>query len=353
MTVGVRERLGRRMLRPLRQPRRAQIVGVFLGVVAVALLLLWQARNLADYDENLALNMGADIVGALLTIFLITPILRRAQGGRVREHVRLDYEWYTEQVSGATSVVKLLDTFSNILDQPVTRRFLRSVEGAIERSAYVQILLLDPDSLAVQQRERELGDRPGHADVRREILRNLRTLDAFEHALSDKQRRRFEVRLYNASAGVTLYRWDDKVLVSFLTVGRLSGQGPQLEVTVASPLGGFVEQRFEELWHFSKPMDQFMHLPLTLVEADGSARELTCRFVAHEGRHYVMDQHVVTEMARRRDGRLEAFCRPEPAVRYEPVLVDDREIELWTVLREQYAEKYDGRGAAFVLLKPL
>jgi hypothetical protein len=346
-------RFGRRLLRPLRQPRRAQIVAVFLGVVALAVLLLWYARRIADYDENFALNMGADIVGALLTIFLITPILRRAQGGRVREHVRLDYDWYTEQVSGATSVVKLLDTFSNILDQPVTRRFLRAVEGAIERSAYVQILLLDPDSLAVQQREHELGDQPGQADVRREILRNLRTLDAFAHALTDKQRRRFEVRLYNASAGVTLYRWDDKVLVSFLTVGRLSGQGPQLEVTVASPLGGFVEQRFEELWHFSKPMDQFMHLPVTLIEGDGSARDLTCRFVALEGRHYVMDQHVVTEMARRRDGRLEAFFRSDTTVRYEPLLVDDRDAELSTLLRERYAEKYDGRGGAFVLLQPL
>ncbi len=353
MAVVVRDRWWRRLSRPLRQPRRTQIIGVFLGVTAVAVLLIWYAHPIADYNENFALNMGADIVGALLTIFLITPILRRAQGGRVREHVRLDYDWYTEQVSGATSAVKLLDTFSNILDQPVTRRFLRALEGAIDRSAYVQILLLDPDSLAVVQRERELGDRPGQADVRREILRNLRTLDAFEHALADRHRRRFEVRLYNASAGVTLYRWDDKVLVSFLTVGRLSGQGPQLEVTVASPLGGFVEQRFEELWHFSKPMDQFMHLPVTLVEADGATRDLTCRFVAHEGHQYVMDQQVVTEMARRRDGSLQAYCRGEVAVRYEPVVVDDRDADLTSLLRELYVEKYDGRGGAFVLLKPL
>jgi hypothetical protein len=50
---------------------------------------------------------------------------------------------------------------------------------------------------------------------------------------------------------------------------------------------------------------------------------------------------------------LQAYCRGEVETRYEPVVVDDRDADLTTLLRERYVEKYDGRGGAFVLLRPL
>jgi hypothetical protein len=345
MVHGVRQRV----VRSFRQPRRRQIIAVVLGTVAVAGLLLWRARGVEHYEQNLALNVGADIVGALVTIFLISPILRRAQGGRVREHIRLDYDWFSEQVSAAALSVKVLDTFSNLLDSPVNARFFAAVRSAVDRRAYVHILLLDPESLAVAQRASELGEMPGGADVRREILRNLRALHEFSKRLTDAQRRRFEVRLYSASAGITLYRWDDKVLVSFLTLGRLSGQGPQLEVAVASPLGGFVEQRFDELWRYSTPMMHFMSMPVTLVEPDGALREFACRYVLHDDEIYLIDHVLVAELARRRAEPVEAYCRAETAVRYELGVAEDG--VLLATLRELYAEKYDGTASAFIHLK--
>jgi hypothetical protein len=341
----------RRLLAPFRQPRRPQTLTVLAGLAALSVFLLWQSAGIDHYRQNLALNVGADIIGAIVTIFLITPLITRAQEGRVREHARLDYEWFTDQVYGATSCVKLLDTFSNLLDQPVTDRFFRALELAIGRQAYVQILLLDPDSLAVALRAQEVGDAPGSADFRREIMRNLRTLHAFQRRLTAAQRRHFEVRLYSASAGVTLYRWDDKALVSFLSVGRLSGQGVQLEVTVGSPLGMFVEQRFEELWSQSEPMDRFMRLPVTLVEADGSQREFASRFVVIDGVLYIVDHDVVSHMARRRVGELNAYCRADPNVRYELIVVDDNP-DLYVLLGDHFADKYDMPGSTFVWLRP-
>jgi hypothetical protein len=325
---------------------------VLVGLAGLSVFLLWQSAGIDHYRQNLALNVGADIIGAIITIFVITPLISRAQDGRVREHARLDYEWFTDQVHGATSCVKLLDTFSNLLDQPVTDRFFRAVRLAIGRQADVQILLLDPDSLAVTLRAQELGETPGRSNVRREIMRNLRALQAFERGLAGEQRRHFEVRLYSASAGVTLYRWDDKALVSFLSVGRLSGQGGQLEVTAGSPLGTFVEQRFEELWHQSKPMDQFMRLPVTLVEADGSRREFASPFVVVDDALYVVDHDVVSHMARRRMGELNAYCRTDSDTRYELIVVDD-DADLFAQLGDHFAEKYDMRGSTFVWLRPL
>ena len=352
MAARLPRRTIRMLLSPFRQPRRPHALTAVAGLSAVAVFLLWQSVGIDHYGQNLALNVGADIVGAIVTIFVITPLISRAQDGRVREHARLDYEWFADQVYGATSAVKLLDTFSNLLDQPVTDRFFRAVELAIDRQAHVQILLLDPDSLAVTLRAQELGDLPGHTDIRREIMRNLRTLHEFEHRLTEAQCRRFDVRLYSASAGVTLYRWDDKALVSFLTVGRLSGQGVQLEVTVGSPLGVFVEQRFDELWRQGKPMDQFLRLRMTLVEPDGSHRDFVSPFVVVDGTRYVVDHDVVSHMARRRAGELNAFCRAEPHTTYELVVVDD-DHNLRAELGDQFADKYDTRGSTFVWLRPV
>jgi hypothetical protein len=352
-------RFFRRLAAALRRPRRPQTLMVLFGLLLVSVFLLWQSAGIPQYKQNLALNVGADIIGATVTIFFITPLITRAQEGRVREHSRLDYEWYTDQVFGATNNVKVLDTFSNLLDHPATVRFFQAARQALGRQARVQFLLLDPDSLAVSMRAQELGEAPiaahplegtGTADVRREIMRNMRTLDEFQRRLREEQKRLFEVRLYSASAGITLYRWDDRALASFLSIGRLSGQGIQLEVTISSPLGMFLEQRFDELWLQSKPMERFMRLNVTLVEPDGTSHDFATPFVTVDGQRYLTDVGVVSHMARRRDGTLSAYCRPDPATRYEPVMVDDPDLR--TLVAGEYAEKYNASASTFVLLRP-
>jgi hypothetical protein len=175
-------------------------MAVLAGLMAVAVLLLGLGRGLNQYYQNVVINLGADLVGAIVTIFVITPIVRRASEGRVREHPRLDYAWYVDRVAGATSAVRIIDTFSNLLDGPHTAHFFRAVELALERQAVVQILLLDPDSLAARQRAHELDD----PDVYREIMRNLRVLYDFRNTvLPASLGRNFSVRMYTASPSIT------------------------------------------------------------------------------------------------------------------------------------------------------
>jgi hypothetical protein len=72
---------------------------------------------------------------------------------------------------------------------PLWRPTVGAADNALERQAVVQILLLDPDSLATVQRARELDD----PDVYHEIMRNLRVLREFREggAVRRTQRRRF------------------------------------------------------------------------------------------------------------------------------------------------------------------
>ncbi|KUL26050.1 hypothetical protein ADL12_33170 [Streptomyces regalis] len=319
-------------------------------LTACATLLLWHSKGMDNYDENLALNLGTDILGVVVTVFVIGPLISRAQEGRVREHHRLDYEWFAAQVHGTTSNVKVLDTFSNLFGPQFSERFFRAVRAATAHGARVQILLLDPDSLAVILRGRELGERS--ADIRRDILRNLRTLDRFAQRLDDNARQFLEVRLCSTSPGVTLYRWDERCLVSFLTVGRLSGEGVQLEVAVRSPLGTFVEQRFDELWQQGKPMERFTRMPVTLVDTGNGRREFTCQFVSVDDSLYISGPDLVTYLARHHLDQLSAFSDALTAPGAHELIVVDDESDLHAQLIQHFTEKYDASTTAFVQLRP-
>jgi hypothetical protein len=323
---------------------------VLVLLAACAALLLGRSVGMDNFGENLALNLGTDIVGVVITVFVIGPLISRAQEGRVREHTRLDYEWFGAQVYGATSNVKVLDTFSNLFGPQFSERFYRGVRAATTHGARVQILLLDPDSLAVILRGRELGERS--ADIRRDILRNLRTLHDFARRLDLNSRQFLEVRLCSTSPGVTLYRWDERCLVSFLTVGRLSGEGGQLEVAARSPLGTFVEQRFDELWQQGKPMERFTHLLVTLVDSAAVRREFTCQFVSVEDCLYVSGPDLVTYLARHRLDELTAYSDGLSIPGAHQVFVVDDESELHGQLIQHFTEKYDASASAFVELRP-
>jgi hypothetical protein len=346
-------RFTRRVTRLATQPRRWQTVTTMCGLLAVsALLLIGGGRHQQNYLEALELNVGADLVGALVTIFLITPIIRLAQIGRVREHAYLNYAWYTARAAGATRSIRLLDTFSTLLDGDSSARFFRGLNRVMDREGSVQILLLDPDSLAVTLRTRELDRSTEHTDVHREIVRNLRALHRFEQQLAPHKRRLFEVRLYSASAGVTLYQWDNRALVSFLSIGRLSGQGAQLEVLMGSQVGSFVDQRFTELWQISRPMDRFLQSRVTLVDADGLRRDFACQYVDNEGARYVVHTEVLAYMARLRQGDLVAHIEDDQARPLRLRLVDD-DSELHVNLTDRFMVKYGTELSPIIWLSPV
>jgi hypothetical protein len=325
------------LLDQLLRARTLAALAVFAGLSAALLLA---ARGAMQYRQNLALNLAAEFLGAFVILFALTPILRRAQQGGVREHRRLDFEWYTDRVMGARTTVRVLHTFSRLFAQPYDRRFLRAAAALLRRHGRVQILLLDPDSPAAAQRTAELG---GHGDVGLQTRRNLRLLDAFRRSLDDGLRRRFEVRLYRAAPSVQIYQWDGRLLASFLPLGRLSGDNVQLEVSVDSPLGTFVAERFDELWRQARPIDEYMTLRLT-VDDGAEAREYASRFVTVDGRHYVADAEVLAHLARCRDRAVRAVLS---GTDYTVDVVSDE-----SDVRAVFLEKYDRTEPAFVRLTP-
>lgn len=306
-------------LRSRRAPDPLWVAGLCVGLAAV-LALGWIGRSVQPYWPNFALNTAADLIGAVFTIYVITPIIERAGQGGVREHSELDYSQFLDNAGRATSVVRILDTYSNLLAEPHAERFEAVVRDALARGVSVRVLLINPTTLAAEQRELELG----HADELAPMLeRNLETVARIHRSFEQEGGPRgrgaaadFQLRLYSSGPDVTMYRWDDRALVSFYPVGKLSGRSTQLEVTVDTPLGAFVNSRFQEVWHAAAPHQALT--PVTVAD-DRIERTYLVRFVDLEDGRYVASRRVerflrraVGEVTATNDGhdfRLEAADR--------------------------------------------
>ncbi|HYN93605.1 MAG TPA: hypothetical protein VES42_07125 [Pilimelia sp.] len=340
-----------RALRAIRvrlgQALRTRVLAALALFGGLAGVMLYAARDVPQYGGTFALNIGAELVAALILLFALTPILRRAQQGGVREHRRLDFAWYVDRVLAAKNDVRVLHTFSRLFGEPHDRRFLTAATGVLRRHGRVEILLLDPDSPAAAQRTKELR---GHGDVAREVRQNLRVLAAFRQDLDGSMRERFEVRLYTAAPSVAIYQWDERLLASFLPLGVLSGDSTQLEVSVLSPLGSFVAERFDELWQNSTPLDAYLCLPVAVQDGRGSHPHAT-PFVVADGERYLADGQLLARLARSLGQGVRVTLPEAPGRAYLLEMVPE-ESPLGLDLAQRFLDKYARHESAFIRLAP-
>ena len=206
------------------------------------LLAAWRSTG---FLSDLLLNLGASVVLAAISYVIFDPLFEEARKARVQEHLSFDQQAFVTRLHRSGRRVRILDTWTILLEQRHREETLSAVRAALANGAQVQLLLLDPDCTAAQQRSEELERQ--RVDVPRQIRTNLRHLAAFADALDSRLRHRLQVRLYDASPSIQLYQWDGRALISFFPIGKLSFNVPQLEVDMDSPWGGFVHARFQEL----------------------------------------------------------------------------------------------------------
>lgn len=264
-----------RLRRSLRW-RARRITGVLVLLACSVVLLVW-GRQADGYGQDLLLNIGASLVIVALTYAIFDPLFEELRRSRVEEHPRLDDEEFSAHVAAAGSLVSMMDVGSHLLEGGGRPHFLAALRTALGNRVVVRVLLLDPDSAAASQRAEEIWP----VNVREVIVENLRLLNEFTRSLTADQRNRFQVRIYDAAPSIHLFRWDDKALISFFPVGVRASASPHLEVYMSSPLGEFVEGRFQYLWGHpsTRRLDEYVCLPLTVSADDQVLRSCQVDFV--------------------------------------------------------------------------
>jgi hypothetical protein len=236
----------------------------------------------------------------------------------VEEHRTLNHDQLVANVATARQVVEIMETWTGLLEERYHDRFLAAINQALHNGVEFRILLLDPDSSAAEQRAEELH----HAQVQLLIVENLRELYRVQRGLQGEQLRRFQVRVYDASPSIQLYRWDDKAFISFFPVGTKAYDARQIEAFMSSPLGEFVSSRFDDLWGSAstRPMDDFMHLHLTVRLDDEDLTRAETHFLRLGSSCYIDGSAIVDHLTDHGARRLSLST-------LRPLAVDDPEGE--------------------------
>lgn len=276
----------RRIGHRARRQRRALVRGGPLLAISAA-MLLWAWRS-SGFASDLLLNLGSSVVLAAVSYVIFDPLFDEARKARVQEHTSFDQQTFIDVVEQTSRRVRILDTWTILLERRYRDETLRAIGTALRQGAQVQVLLLDPDCTAAQQRGEELEKQ--RIDVPGQIRQNLRFLSRYRDGLDAALRRRLEVHIYDASPSIQLYQWDGHALISFFPIGKLSFNVPQLEVDMASPWGEFVHARFEELWqHPQATLDlrDYWSAPVVLQHDDADMAANRLPYVTLGGRHYI------------------------------------------------------------------
>ncbi len=256
--------------------RVRRLVAVVVLLLASALLLAW-ARWSSGFTRDVLINIGASVVIVALSYAIFDPLFQELHRSRVEEHANFDPEDFSRQVSIATDLVAMMDTGNHLLEGGNRGKFLTALRQAMRNGSKVRILLLDPDSAAASQRSEEI--RP--VDVRRVIVDNLRHLNDFAGTLAERDRSRLQVRIYDASPSIQMFRWDDRALISFFPIGVRASASPHLEVQLNSPLGEFVQGRFDDLWRHpsTRELTEYVAVPITVYLAGTPLLSCAVHFV--------------------------------------------------------------------------
>jgi hypothetical protein len=266
---------------------RIRPIWAAFAVTLLAVVLLVTARLVEGFNRDLLLNLGASLAFVPPTYLVFAPIFERLRqtAAAIEEHLALDLDLLIRHIEHSYSLVCVLETWTGLLEDAHRPAFLRALGIALDNNVNVQILLLDPTSAATQQRAEELDD----DRVSLLIADNLRHLYEYRQRLDDGRRRLLDVRVYDASPSVQLYRWDDKAFLSFFPIGKRAYDTRQIETYLASPLGEFAQSRFDGLWSASTTcsLDDYMRLVLYVHHDSRSPARYHVPYVRHDGEFFV------------------------------------------------------------------
>lgn len=322
-----------------------------LVVIGCVMLFLTVYGTLREGFSNFAVNLGVEGLVTLTAIAVIGPLVRRSQEGGIRVYPRLNYPRFVREAARARRQVQILTTFTPLLEYHDAERFLEALRRLVSHQVQVEVLILHPDSLTAEQRQRELVG--VGASVTTGIYINIRTLYSFIRSLPATDARFISARLYDANLAIIMHRWDDRGLVSFIPIGRLAEEGEQYEIEMRSPFGAFVESRFSDLW--SDPttisLSSFMTMPMTVLDGeDGTlASPIDGHYVTVDGNLFVASEEIIAAQALHRE---QALRVRNGSAYYDVVIVDPND----SVIRDQVADafnrKYGIDSRALIRLLP-
>lgn len=236
-------------------------------VLAVGLIAAAYAAG-SERGKDICLGVGVNLLSSVVFFVLLEMYwqqLRRANG---KEVDGFDYGKFARNVARSKQV-RVLGTFIYpFTEHPAhaadRKALIRGLHEAIAKPGFtgVQVLFLHPSSFAARSRAEERKD----DNVLLRMAEALATLREFTASLGTHPARgRVEVRLFSRMPPFSLFQTDNFGSISFYYRDRPVSEVTRYEFFVDSPLGGFVEKTFDDLWRDEKTvtLDDFFGVEIT------------------------------------------------------------------------------------------
>lgn len=265
----------------IRSPRF--IICLFLIVSAIVLALLTAKipdKALPDGLKYLLVNLGSNLLGSVFAFIAFNIVERKLKHLEEQRGVELDGFNQSEFISNIARseniTVQIMDTWMSLLEntQLHDKGFLEKVNNVIEESVNnhnieFQILLLDPENIElVDARSKEIN-----VDVERELYLNIRSIQRIQERVKNRAGK-FNVKLFSSTPSLAMYICPPSITVTFYRLGQFASSGKQLKLTIDSPVGEFIIDRFEEIWQSetTRDLDSCLYIEVEVVERQESYR---------------------------------------------------------------------------------
>jgi hypothetical protein len=293
-----------------RNKRQAVVVAILgLGCVAMVVLAWWSSPDRTAFLPELWINVGIGLAITLGTYIVLNPLFKDLQTASIVEHARLDPGALVETIARGRDRVAILETWTGLLEEPHRERFLAALRAVLSNQGVVRVLLLNPDSEGAQLRSKELRQR----DVPLAIMGNLYRLSRLHAELNEEMRSRLHVKVYDAAPSVQMYRCDNRAFIAFFPIDQSTYDAQQIETLMNTPIGEFVQGRFDELWSAPTTVDLASVTALQIrVHHDGAdLGPCLVRYVRLDGVHYVSGTSLLKLITRYPIGGLRARIEEE------------------------------------------
>ncbi len=259
------------------------VFSILIFVISTFLIIYsdWDRfkQNPASYlQKNIAPEIGYSMLAALIAFVAFELGYKRLESFQEKAGYKTKFskEEFCKKTKRTTSgTVRILETWTSLLleseeDDHEQYDFYNIVKNSIRNTnTEFQFLLLNPENFFfVNDRKKQLKN----IDVESNIYINCQKLTEIKDFINknfSNKHKNIEVRLYNTNPFLAIYGSPSDLFLAFFRKDQQTTESQYLRVTNNSPLGEFLNERFDQIFKdnkITKTLEEIWYLNVQVSE---------------------------------------------------------------------------------------
>ena len=350
-------------LKSLLRTPSVKVGSAISGISVMLIISPLLTKNEFDWF-NVWQNMGFNLLGAVCTFVAFDIVFCRLKEFDEQQGVKLDCfdklefintimgaKNFNKLSQNSVAPIRIMEVWTEFLRDNVYReRFAQAILKYIEtNNTEIEILLLNPENkdlvdarcLELQAVSSEFNN------IAERIYINLREIQKIIKKLEDRGKQdKLKVKLYNTSPSLAIYMCDPNMFVTFFRSG-MTTMSKQLKLPVDSPVGAFINERFEEIWQDTKTisLENCLYVTVDVIKCGivHSTYDKVKYILCDQG-YYLQNARLFQDIANIADINIQINSKV-----YKPndIAMDD----LPDIVKKLFRSKYMNNGELFICLE--